>query len=283
MIVQNVATRLSKSVCARCRGGKISARCLGGYQVGSFLIVSSVHEALSLRVENIYLYVSYKVVIATLSVTVAVMLSPLLDDFSEIVKFPEFKVRSSDFCLVLLFFVFVGLSVMCGIQMYSEQILADHENILLLIAVMNKPVLWMPVILLTILLSAIGEELVFRYIAISAIGGRFKKPFAVAISSAIWTMFHSNISMHLFVVGLFLGYFFLIKNSISLCIFLHFIYNVLIYSQIFYLDLVKKGNPIVNSAQYFAVMIGLMIITYCVIGFGFNIKKVLRGQSRTGH
>src|SRR3990172_4489875 len=40
MIVQNVATRLSKSVCARCLGGKISARCLGGYQVTNYKITA---------------------------------------------------------------------------------------------------------------------------------------------------------------------------------------------------------------------------------------------------
>ena len=33
MIVQNVATRLSKSVCARCLGGKINARCPVGHHI----------------------------------------------------------------------------------------------------------------------------------------------------------------------------------------------------------------------------------------------------------
>jgi len=126
------------------------------------------------------------------------------------------------------------------------------------------------------IIAIIAEEVVFRYFAVNALSSRFKVFGTVFWSAVIWTLFHRGIHLDIFILGVFLGYFYVANGSLFQAILLHTIYNLYVELR----DLVSVYNETGFHVMGLGYMLGITVIGVVavyilgVVGTGFALKKV---------
>jgi len=97
-------------------------------------------------------------------------------------------------------------------------------------------------IILTEIFGVAGEEIVCRYFSVNALRQKLGKSSVIVTSSLIWTLMHWDTNPGIFILGLLLGYLYYETKSLSVCILLHFIYNLTILTMPFYLLFRQTGD-----------------------------------------
>jgi len=130
---------------------------------------------------------------------------------------------------------------------------------------------------LTEIFGVAGEEIVCRYFAINALRQKLNKISAIVVSSLIWTLMHWDTNPSIFILGLLLGYLYYKTESLSLCILLHFSYNLAVLTMPFYLFLKQTGDITFSLFQYVSAVFVLQIALYLSVEMLFVKAKKIAG------
>ena len=110
-------------------------------------------------------------------------------------------------------------------------------------------------------IAPVFEELIFRGLILDGLKENYSDKLALILSAVLFAIYHFNWFQLLptFIVGLFIGYIYLKTESVLLCIYTHFIYNLmpLISNQIYGEEALQIGN--VEFTTYIFFFLGLII------------------------
>lgn len=207
-----------------------------------------------------YYYLCIKILL-TIAFIVAVMkYAPLRTDMIKLLFFPRFERRSILYFVIVLYFFYTSFFIYRAVEVHYSKVELQLTNVLMLLAINETPFFSMPALILTEIFSVIGEEIVFRYFAINALKNKMGKTWVILFSSFIFTLLHWDISLGIFILGVLLGYLYFETESLSLCIALHFISNLTVSTEIFYV-FYKKIGALTFSAYKYAIAIFLLQVT----------------------
>jgi len=109
------------------------------------------------------------------------------------------------------------------------------------------------------------------------------KKWVIIISSLIWTLLHLNSSIVTFIFGIFIGYLYYETKSLSLCIVLHFIFNLTIGTEIFYVLYKEMGSLTYSSFQYAIALFLLQLILFFSMKMLFNKTQRITTSEAGSH
>ncbi|WP_027338599.1 CPBP family intramembrane glutamic endopeptidase [Halonatronum saccharophilum] len=83
-------------------------------------------------------------------------------------------------------------------------------------------------IIFGLVLAPIFEEIIFRGIILEGLSTRHSKKVSIVVSALLFSAYHFNLIQLLptFILGLFLGYVYIKTRSVLVCIYAHFVYNI---------------------------------------------------------
>ncbi len=189
--------------------------------------------------------------------------------------FPKIKKTSFLYFMLLLFFLFISAGTLRAVHTVPIQILGSSENQIILNSVIRAPLSSILLLLIMSPIAITSEEIVFRYFAINSLRERTNKLTAILIPAMIWTLMHWDFSLNRLAVGLFLGYFFYKTKSLSLCVLLHFILNILAYTEIFYIYQRRLVSPWSIQFEYAIFLFLFPIIVYHIVEMTFGRRETV--------
>ena len=215
--------------------------------------------------ENVIFYFFIVVHIALTAALIAAVarFTPLRASFKSLLLFPRFERRSGTYVIILCFFIYTSFTVfesMGALQGRLEYL--GPGNLIILEAIYNSPFIVLPIFILTEIFGIAGEEIVCRYFSVNALRQNLGRSSVILISSLIWTLMHWDTNPSIFVLGLLLGYLYYETESLSICILLHFIYNLTILTMPFYLFFRQTGDITFSPFQYVSTLLVLQVVMY---------------------
>jgi len=129
-----------------------------------------------------------------------------------------------------------------------------------------------PIILLlsAIVIAPIYEEIIFRGILLKGMAKKINPVIALLVSALLFAVVHLNIpqGINAFLLGLVVGYIYIITESIYLSIFAHFINNLLALS-------VSSRFALIGGRHYIAIhgvliILGVILLVIALIGYKQN-------------
>jgi len=179
---------------------------------------------------------------------------------------PLAKTNLIQFVMPSVFIFHTCLLIYLSVTMHPDVIIHKQSLVIYLNKIISNPYVFIPLFLVLGFYVAIGEELVFRFFAINALKSIFSNTKSVTIISAIiWTLMHKEFDFNLIIIGVLLGYFYIQTGCLTLCIFMHFFFNVAETSQIFYIYYKNSGEISFSPLQYSIIIFLLFVILYYLI------------------
>ena len=215
--------------------------------------------------ENVIFYFFIVVHIALTAALIAAVarFTPLRASFKSLLLFPRFERRSGTYVVILCFFIYTSFTVFESVGALQGRLeYLGPGNLIILEAVYNSPFIVLPIFILTEIFGVAGEEIVCRYFSVNALRQKLGKSSVILISSLIWTLMHWDTSPSIFILGLLLGYLYYETESLSICMLLHFIYNLTILTMPFYLFFRQTGDVTFSSFQYVSTLLVLQVVLY---------------------
>jgi membrane protease YdiL (CAAX protease family) len=210
-----------------------------------------------------YFFIIVHIALTTALIAAVVRFTPLKASFRSLLTFPRFGRRSGSYIIILCFFLYTSFTVFKSVSALQGRLdELGPANLILLKAVYNSPFIALPIFILTEIFGVAGEEIVCRYFAINALRQKLGRTAVIVISSLIWTLMHWDTNPNIFILGLLLGYLYYETGSLSLCILLHFIYNLTILTMPFYLFFRQTGDIAFPPFQYVFALFVLQVILY---------------------
>jgi membrane protease YdiL (CAAX protease family) len=216
-------------------------------------------------IDNFYFYTFMRFALAVLFIIGILRNTGVVyfkKNLREILEFPRFSWRSTFHTTMLFFFALTSVGAYLMVDFYPMRVQSHLGNFIVLKAINENPFLSIPVVILTEIFAITGEELVFRYFAINALKHQLKKNSAIIISSLIWTFAHWEGNFGIFFLGIFLGYLYYNTGSLSLCIVLHFLFNMGVLTETFYLFYKQMGFLILPVYYYAFVLFVFQLVFY---------------------
>lgn len=202
----------------------------------------------------------YNVVLSTFFITIVVKFSPISIDTNRLILFPAIAKKTSLYIAIQLFFFILCTIIYINISMHSHHICT---NSILSYQISEKHYMAICVYILIDVYAVIGEEMVFRYLAINTLRPVLRSARSlIIVSSGLWMIMHTSLNVDLFIVGMFLAYCYIRTGYLSLCIFFHFVFNISVASQWVYILL--SSNKIIDFSpfQYAATIFIILISSY---------------------
>ncbi len=233
----------------------------------SFIVVAVYYSywlafiVFSFEINNLSSYLVFKILVSAAPVLVFLKLIPDRELIHNLKVFKKINKSSFLYLVVLLFFIYAATGTAITVQKVPEKVVYDTQNQIILDAFIKMPLISLFSILIVSLMGVISEELVFRYFAINILKGRVNKVATILLSTIIWTLMHWSPSLNIFFVGIFLGYFFYMTESLILCVILHFLDLLLTYSEIFYLYQIGK-QPWLSLFRYSIFLFLFLVVVY---------------------
>ncbi len=214
-----------------------------------------------------YFFILIHIVLTSALIGATSRFTPLRESVRRLLNFPRFRIISTPNVMIICFFLYTSFVVFAA----SEALSGRMEGLLpadliMLEAVYNSPFVALPLFILTELFSVTGEEIVSRYFAVNALRRKLKKIPVIVISSLIWTLMHWDMNPSIFILGLLLGYLYYKTESLSVCILLHFLYNLAVLTMPFYLLFRQSGDISYSPFQYVAALFALQLVIYHSVG-----------------
>jgi len=206
--------------------------------------------------------------------------TPLRESIRELIRFPRFRIYSGPYIMLFCFFLFTSFIIFSSSEALSGRVEGlIPSDLIMLEAVYNSPFVALPLFILTEIFGVTGEEILSRYFAVNALRLKLKKTSVILISSLIWTLMHWDANPSIFILGLLLGYLYYRTGSLSVCILLHFLYNLAVLTMPFYIFFRRSGDISLSSLQYAAAVFVLQIAIYHSVEILFAKTGRITGNS----
>ena len=210
---------------------------------------------------NLYLFfIIYRDILTTLFIIAILQYSSIRSEWEKVYMFPRINYDSYLYKILFIYFLFISLLTYYQLIYHIDEIIKEQPMMLYFLR--NKYYFKISFLIVSELYAILGEELVFRYFAINTLNSFLRnKTLTILICSVVWSLIHDPINIHLFFLGILLGYCYIITGYLSLSIFLHFIYNMIYYIPSIYVYLSKSEiyniSPLLVSLAIFLSMIFL--------------------------
>ncbi len=220
------------------------------------------------------------IALALVLIAAVARFTPLRSSFTRFLHFPRFERRSAIYIIIVCFFLYTSVTVFRSVETFLGRLEElGPSNLIILEAIYNRPFISLPILILTEIFGVTSEEIVCRYFAVNALRQKLQKTSVIIISSLIWTLMHWDADWSIFVLGLLLGYLYYETESLSVCIFLHFIYNLIILTMPFYIFFRQTGDIAFSPFQYVSALFGLQIVLYHSIEMLFVKTGKITGRN----
>lgn len=210
-----------------------------------------------------YFFIVVHIALTTALIAAVARFTPLKASFRRLLYFPRFERRYGSHIIILCFFAYTSFTVFESVGMLQGRLeYLGPANLILLEAVYNSPFIALPIFVLTEIFGVAGEEIVCRYFAVNALRQKLGRSSVIVSSSLIWTLMHWDTNPGIFILGLLLGYLYYERESLSVCILLHFIYNLIILTLPFYLFFTQTGDIKFSPVQYVSALFALQVVLF---------------------
>ena len=210
-----------------------------------------------------YFFIVVHIALTTALIAAVTRFTPLRASFRSLLLFPRFERRSGTYIVILCFFIYTSFTVFQSVGALQGRLeYSGPGNLIILEAVYNNPFIALPIFILTEIFGVAGEEIVCRYFSVNALRQKLGKSSVIVTSSLIWTLMHWDTNPGIFILGLLLGYLYYETESLSVCILLHFIYNLTILTMPFYLFFRQTGDITFSPFQYVSALSVLQVLLY---------------------
>ncbi len=222
------------------------------------------HQRYGMGIDSIYIYFYRSIgIVLTIGFIVAVLrYSPLRYSIKDLLVFPRLGRTSLFYIIILLFFVINSFSAFLLVDLFPGTVNYKLNTYIDLIEIKENPLVFIPILILLEIFTIAGEELVFRYFAVNSLKQKLNKLSVIIISSLLWTLSHGSLSFGIFVVGIFLGHLYYTTESITLCVVLHFIFNLSVLSVYLYVFYKNIGAISVSPFQYAAFLLICQLLIF---------------------
>jgi membrane protease YdiL (CAAX protease family) len=197
--------------------------------------------------------------------------TPILKEYRNIFSFPSVKLKLNIHIAVILFFIYCAISLYTSINISPDKLMQDNMDTWNVISVI--PYVSIPLYIMIGFLYVFVEELVFRYFAINALRSYIGNRMLIFITAILWMFMHTQISLYLLIVGLFLGYIFVNTNNIFICIFLHFLSNITVQTGVIYLYLQNYSSYVFSSIYFVVIILISFIVVYSLLILASRLQK----------
>ncbi len=208
-----------------------------------------------------YFFIFIHIALTAALISAVVRFTPLKECIKRLLDFPQFKLLSGSYSAIILFFLYTSFTIFISTESLAGRLEElGPADLIMLEAIHNSPLIALPVFILTELFGVVGEEIVCRYFAIGALRQKLGRIYVIVVSSLIWTLMHWDANPSIFILGLLLGYSYYKTESLSICILLHFLYNLAVLTMPFYLFF--NQTIAFSSFQYVSAVFVLQILLY---------------------
>lgn len=236
------------------------------------------YKTFGIEAINIYYFILSKLLL-TISLIAAVRkFSPSSVSIRNHLLFPPHEKKIKYQFLIILSFTLTSLSSCLAVEFGGDMVKQQLLHVLILKWVLETPYTAIPIAILVLAISMVGEEIVNRYFAVNSLKVVLSKRAVIIISSLIWVLIHGEIDAPIFVFGVLLGYIYYETESLSLCVVLHFIFNCIVLTEPFYILYKEIGILEINVYQYGIVLMLSQILIYKFIE---TIFRILRNKVTT--
>jgi len=231
--------------------------------------------------EHIFYFFIFIHLALTLTLISAVArFTPLKGSIKRLLDFPRFKLSSASYIAIIFFFFYTSFIIFTSLESLTGRLEElGPTNLIMLEAVYKTPFIALPVFILTEIFSVGAEEIVCRYFAINALGQKLNKISVIIISALIWTLMHWDTNLSIFILGLLLGSLYYKTESLSICVLLHFLYNLAVLTMPFYLFFKQTGTITFSSFQYVSAVFVLQIALYHSVEIFFVVTGKIAGRN----
>jgi membrane protease YdiL (CAAX protease family) len=236
------------------------------------MIVTRIHD-FTITEYFIFSYM-FNIMLATIFVFLVLKYSPLKkESIKSILSFPAIDKKSPLFLWIIILFAYESLSIYLVIERHPE--MAIEAQAVMFYTLMKQPFIVTVVTMLIVLYSVIGEELIFRYFVINSLKPVYNERLVIVISSVLWMIMHQDIMAGRFIQGVFWSYLYVKTGRILLCIIFHYIYNIAIMTQPFYIHFRNSNAINLTSLQYASIIFISFISVYLLTEFIFKRKQLI--------
>lgn len=223
-----------------------------------------INAVFSIGINSFFSYLLFKVIVTIVLVTGFLINVPISATLVKVTSDYRINILSFPYLMLVIFFSYLSGMTALAVYYSPMRVAQNQEFQIILSAVIDMPLLTLLLLAIINLATVVSEELVFRYCAVNALRSRLGKKQTIFISALIWTLLHWDISLTLFVVGVFLAYFYLVTESLIFSSILHFLYNMVAYSQIAYLTRNNFNMTWLTQLGYFFFLILFLLAIYHV-------------------
>lgn len=215
-----------------------------------------------------------RILLTVVFILLVVKYTPFAKDVKNVLYLPRLEQSVLPHLIILSFFLYTSFTVFWAVHFLPQKVDSQLQNFIILKAINEQPFIAVPIAILTEIIAVVGEEIVFRYFAINALKSNLGKKLAVVTSALIWTLAHGEVSFGIFVLGVLLGYLYYETESLSLCIVLHFIFNIVVGTEIFYLFYKDVGAIALSTSEYAVILFFLQACLFYGISAVFRKKQI---------
>ena len=214
----------------------------------------------------------YNIIVIFILIGFVIKRSNLLLDFRRtFIKYGPVNIKLQ--ISIIGFFVFISVMLYYAVQLPAEKVLSEQ---ILLLAILEKPFLYLGLFLITLVIAVIGEEFTFRFFSLNVLEKYFSSRKAIIISALLWALIHREISFSLIVLGIILAYLYVAMRCVTLCIIVHLLYNLAVSSTVFYVYFKEYGVFSISPAIYTIGVFSIMTIIF--IGSHYLLEKLAKKQ-----
>jgi membrane protease YdiL (CAAX protease family) len=210
-----------------------------------------------------YFFIVIHIALTTALIAAVARFTPLRVSFRRLLHFPRVERRAGSYITILCFFLYTSFIVFTSVDALRGRLEElGPGNLTILEAVYKSPFISAPILIMTEIFGVVGEEIVCRYFTVNALRQKLGETSVIVISSLIWTLMHWDTNLGIFVLGLLLGYLYYETESLSICILLHFIYNLIILTMPFYLFFKQTGDITFSPFHYVSALFIIQVVLY---------------------
>ena len=234
-------------------------------------------KAFSPPIESLFIpYTILDFLLSALFIIAAFKLSPDKSNviWKSMVKLPNDESSLSRRIAVLIFIALSTLVIWSSLNYNPRKLLQDDFINILAI---NRNAKFMGMLIPGYILSAIGEELVYRYFTINALRKLFAMNYTIIISAIIFTLMHGKIGFDIVIIGIFLGYLYYRTESLLLCILIHLLRNLVVMASSFFVFYNESGAISISPLQVAALLLGCQLLYVSIVEI--SLVKLKKAQA----
>lgn len=243
---------------------------VNNFSVMTSLLISVIIYILAMYFTIVFIGLGKYVLLAVMPVTMIliVVIAGLISnlDFKNALKIKRFNIKRMIMCIMLYMAGYILSNFIVNfISLVFPSIVSDYSAVVDVLTIDNI----LLGLLFTAVLPALAEEILFRGVLLNSFNKKWGKFVAILASSLVFGIYHMNWlqGIFAFLLGLILGYSYLMTGSLWVPIIIHFINNAIAVLATHYSILDFSLSPII-----WAVILLICIIMVIFVIYWFEIK-----------